>query len=287
MKTPRGYRSRNIEDRRGTRSRGALAAGGLGLPVILVIVLLQVCGGDSSQLGDILGQLGQGQVAPPPVEQREPDAPDPQADLVSYVGFTLDDVQQTWEEIFAASDLTYEPSTLVLYESDTPTNGCGYGQAALGPFYCPADQTTYIDLSFFNLLAQRFDAPGDFAQSYVIAHEIGHHVQNLLGVSDQVRAEQQANPGAANELSVRLELQADCFAGVWGASAYADDLLERGDLEEAITAAEAIGDDNIAAQAGQANPNPESFTHGTSEQRQEWFRRGFDTGDPNQCNTFG
>jgi uncharacterized protein len=241
-----------------------------------------VCGGDAAQLADVLDQL-QVQV---PVDQatRDPDAPDPQADLLSFVSFTLDDVQDTWAEVFTASGLDYEPSTMVVYERGTST-GCGYGDSAIGPFYCPADMGTYIDLQFFEDLERRFDAPGDFAQAYVIAHEIGHHVQRLLGISSQVREEQQARPADANELSVRLELQADCFAGVWAASAYDDGLLESGDLEEAITAAEAIGDDAIQRQSGRP-VNPETWTHGSSEQRQQWFRNGFDSGDPNRCDTF-
>lgn len=282
MRSPRGYRSRNVEDRRGVR-KGAVAVGGLGIPAVLIVVLLQVCGGDAAQLTDVLEEL-QAQV---PAEQatRDPDAPDPQADLLSFVSFTLDDVQGTWAEVFEASGITYTPSTMVVYERGTST-GCGYGNAAIGPFYCPADQGTYIDLAFFDDLERRFDAPGDFAQAYVIAHEIGHHVQNLLGISDEVRQEQQARPEAANDLSVQLELQADCFAGVWATSAYDDGILERGDLEEAITAAEAIGDDAIQEQSGRP-VNPETWTHGSSEQRRTWFHRGFDTGDPNACDTFG
>ena len=253
------------------------------MPVALLVVLLQVCGGDASQLADVLSQL-EAQV-PEEGATRDPDAPDPQADLVSHVSFTLDDVQATWADLFAASGLDYRESTLVIYDQGTTTAGCGYGQAAIGPFYCPADDTTYIDLAFFEDLERRFEAPGDFAQSYVVAHEVGHHVQNLLGISSQVRQQQQADPGGAAALSVRMELQADCFAGVWAASAYEDGILERGDLEEAITAAEAIGDDAIQQQSGRP-VNPETWTHGSSEQRQQWFRSGFDTGDPNQCDTF-
>jgi predicted metalloprotease len=262
--------------------RGAVAIGGLGIPAVLLVVLLQVCGGDAAQLAAVLEQL-QAQV-PAVQATRDPAAPDPQADLLSFVSYTLDDVQGTWAEVFDASGLDYTPSTMVVYDRGTST-GCGYGTAAIGPFYCPADQGTYIDLAFFDDLDRRFDAPGDFAQAYVIAHEIGHHVQNLLGISSQVRQEQQARPDDANTLSVRQELQADCFAGVWAAAAYDDGILERGDLEEAITAAEAIGDDAIQQQSGRP-VNPETWTHGSSEQRQTWFRRGFDTGDPNQCDTF-
>ena len=253
------------------------------MPAILLVVLLQVCGGDGARLADVLTQL-EGQV-PVDAATRDPNRPDPQADLVSYVSFTLDDVQATWDDVFTASGLAYSESELVLYEQGTSTAGCGYGRAAVGPFYCPADHTTYLDLAFFEDLVRRFDAPGDFAQSYVIAHEVGHHVQNLIGISDQVRSQQQARPDDANDLSVLLELQADCFAGVWAAGAYAEDLLERGDLDEALRAAEAIGDDAIQAQAGQP-VNPETWTHGSSDQRRSWFMTGFTSGDPNRCDTF-
>ncbi len=288
MKYQRGHRSRNVEDRRGQPRRGALAAGGIGVPAVVIALLVAVCGGDGAQLGAVLEQLQQfdtGTLG----DQAEPEprtGPDPQADLVSFVSFTLDDIQDAWAEVFDASGLVYEPSTLVLYEQGTATAGCGYGTAAIGPFYCPADQGTYLDLAFFDTLAQRFDAPGDFAQAYVIAHEIGHHVQNLLGISGDVRRQQDGRGEAdRNALSVSLELQADCFAGVWAHTAFADDILERGDVAEAMRAAESIGDDAIAAQSGRPT-NPETWTHGSSDQRQEWFERGFDTGDPNQCDTF-
>lgn len=299
MKYKPGYRSRNVEDRRaagggrgGGGGRALRIGGGVSLPVILLVTLFTVCsGGDGGDLGSTLPQMqesqqqdqGQGFDASAPTIDP---AQDPENEQVSFISFAFDDIQATWQEIFAASELGYQPTTMVLYRQGTSTAGCGYGQAAYGPFYCPADSKTYVDLGFFDQLASRFGAAGDFAQAYVIAHEVGHHVQNQLGISTQVRQQQQTDPGSANDLSVAMELQADCFAGVWAYSAYEDGLTESGDVEEAIVAAEAIGDDNIQAQAGQP-VNPETFTHGSSEQRVQWFTTGYETGDPNQCNTFG
>jgi predicted metalloprotease len=173
----------------------------------------------------------------------------------------------------------------VLFEDATPT-ACGTGSAATGPFYCPPDQTVYLDLGFFRELSGRFDAPGDFAQAYVIGHEIAHHLQNVSGLSDDVRREQSRNPDDANELSIRLELQADCLAGVWGFTARERGILEDGDVEEALSAAAAIGDDRIQREAS-GRTDPETWTHGSSEQRVTWFRRGFASGDANECDTFG
>jgi predicted metalloprotease len=178
----------------------------------------------------------------------------------------------------------YQNAKLVLFR-DVVQSACGTAQSATGPFYCPGDNRVYIDLSFYEELKQRFGAPGDFAQAYVLAHEIGHHVQNLLGVDDKVRQAQRGDPSSANSLSVRMELQADCFAGVWGHSTQQRDLLEEGDIDEALNAASAIGDDRLQRQST-GTVNPDSFTHGTSAQRQEWFRRGFESGKPEVCNTF-
>ena len=183
-----------------------------------------------------------------------------------------------------ASGKQLQPPGLVLF-SDAVASGCGQASSATGPFYCPLDQTAYVDLTFFRELDQRFKAPGDFAQAYVLAHEYGHHIQQQLGIEQQVRSQSESNSGDANELSVRLELQADCFAGLWGRSVYDQGILESGDLEEGITAAEAVGDDRIQEQT-QGRIDPESFTHGTSEQRREWFRRGFDSGEFSACDTF-
>jgi predicted metalloprotease len=212
------------------------------------------------------------------------DAPDPDAELVEFVGFVVDDVQDSWARLFTEAGQRYQPTTLRLFTGGINT-GCGGASSATGPFYCPLDRHVYLDLGFFRELRDRFGAPGDFAQAYVIAHEFGHHVQNLLGIADDVRRGQQEHPDEANELSVRLELQADCLAGVWAHSAYQEGLLESGDLEEGLDAAASVGDDRIQGQAGR-EVDPDSFTHGSSEQRVTWFRRGYESGDLNSCNTF-
>jgi predicted metalloprotease len=221
------------------------------------------------------------QSAPPPAHK--PPADDQMARFVSKV---LASTEDTWNDVFRANGRQYQEPKLVLFSGVTPT-ACGTGQSAMGPFYCPGDQKVYIDLSFYRDLKERFKAPGEFAQAYVIAHEVGHHVQHLLGISEQVQAaRQRAGKAEANALSVRLELQADCLAGVWGKRTDTmKGVLEPGDLEAALNAASAIGDDRLQQQA-QGRIVPESFTHGSSAQRQRWFRRGFDTGDMNQCNTF-
>jgi hypothetical protein len=200
---------------------------------------------------------------------------------VQFVSFVLDDAQQTWNRVLSGR---YQDAKLVLFR-EAVQSGCGVAGAETGPFYCPADQKVYIDLSFFDELDRRFGAPGDFAQAYVLAHEIGHHVQTLLGISGKVRQAQQSNPSMANELSVRMELQADCFAGIWGHSTNKRDILESGDIEEGLSAAAAIGDDRIQRQA-RGQVRPESFTHGSSQQRVEWFRRGLESGDVAACDTF-
>ena len=203
--------------------------------------------------------------------------------MVQFVSFVLDDAQQTWTATFQQNGQTYRPATMVLFRDGTQS-ACGVGQAAMGPFYCPLDEKVYLDLSFFSELDRRFGAPGDFAQAYVIAHELGHHVQHLLGTDTRVRELQQQNPGAANQLSVRLELQADCYAGVWGHSAAQRGKLETGDVEEGLGAASAIGDDRIQRQTT-GHVNVDSFTHGSAQQRMEWFNRGLQSGNPSACNT--
>ena len=196
----------------------------------------------------------------------------------------LDSTQAFWADAFRRGGGQYQDAKLVLFRDATAT-ACGYGQAASGPFYCPGDQNVYIDLGFYDELASRFGAPGDFAQAYVLAHELGHHVQHLLGTEQQVRQLQRQRPDDANQLSVLLELQADCYAGAWGHRAAAQGLLEPGDVEEGLGAAAAVGDDRLQrAQTGTVSPD--AFTHGTSEQRMSWFRRGFDTGNPDACDTF-
>jgi predicted metalloprotease len=243
---------------------------------LLVTLFLR---GGGVEVGDALEGLG----AVPEGAESGPATPDPDRDLVDFLNFVVEDVQASWEQVFADAGRTYQPTVLVLFDEATPT-ACGTGSAASGPFYCPADGKMYLDLGFFRELHDRFGAPGDFAQAYVIAHEAGHHVQNLLGIDDEVRAEQRGS-GDANDLSIRMELQADCFAGVWGQSAFDDQLLESGDLEEGLGAAAAVGDDRIQRETT-GRVNRESWTHGSSEQRAEWFRRGFESGSPERCDTF-
>jgi len=203
-----------------------------------------------------------------------------------FVSFVLDDVQQTWAQLLPKVDgKQYHDARLALFRGAVQT-ACGDAPAEVGPFYCPEDQRVYLDLSFFDELARRFGAPGDFAQAYVIAHELGHHVQHLLGIEQRVKQMQESRPGAANQLSVALELQADCFAGVWGNSTSQRKLLEEGDIEEGLRAASAVGDDRLQARAT-GTIRSDTFTHGSSAQRSQWFRRGLESGDPNSCDTFG
>ena len=262
-------RSGNVSDRRGMR--GGLVGGGLGAVVIAVVVML--LGGDP---GEVLQQVDPGPSNPAA-------APSPDDEAGVWVSRVLATTEDAWHDIFASTGGQYEEPSLVLFSGATQS-ACGLGQAAMGPFYCPLDRTVYIDLSFYDELRDRLGAGGDFAQAYVIAHEVGHHVQTLLGISDQVRAAQQrVGRVEVNELSVRQELQADCFAGVWGNRTRA--LLDPDDPAEALNAAAAIGDDRLQ-QATQGRVVPESFTHGTSEQRRSWFERGFRSGDPQSCDTF-
>jgi predicted metalloprotease len=272
---------------------GRMAGGGLGIVGLIIALLfggniLGGGGGDGGGFGiDTTGLNGfdtpSATVAPG--GGRLDGAPDPDAELKEFVSFVVEDVQQSWQQEFQAAGKSYEPTTLVLFE-DAVQTGCGNASSDTGPFYCPVDRKVYLDLGFFRELASRFGAPGDFAQAYVVAHEFGHHVQNLLGINEQVQRAQQRNPDDANELSVRMELQADCFAGVWAHSAYEQQLLENGDLEEGLDAAAGVGDDRIQKQAT-GRVDPESFTHGTSEQRMKWFRTGYDRGEPDRCDTFG
>ncbi|WP_368766123.1 KPN_02809 family neutral zinc metallopeptidase, partial [Enterobacter hormaechei] len=207
-------------------------------------------------------------------------------EAAKFTSVILATTEDTWGQQFEKMGRTYQPPKLVMYRGATRT-GCGTGQSVMGPFYCPADSTVYIDLSFYDDMKSKLGADGDFAQGYVIAHEVGHHVQKLLGIEPKVRQMQQnASQAEVNRLSVRMELQADCFAGVWGHSMQQQGVLETGDLEEALNAAQAIGDDRLQQQS-QGRVVPDSFTHGTSEQRYSWFKRGFDSGNPSQCNTFG
>lgn len=276
MRWTNSRRSGNIEDRRGMGPAGVVG-GGIGAVVIALLYML--LGGDPENLP----QTAQPEGSAPPA-QTDPNAP-PDEEKV-FVNDVLGSTNNAWNDLFQASGSRYREPTLVLFTGATGS-GCGHAQSAVGPFYCPADQRVYIDLGFYQELRDRFQAPGDFAQAYVIAHEVGHHVQNLTGVSDQVQqASARASRAEGNALSVRLELQADCYAGVWAHQARGKDFdFEPGDVEEALAAASAIGDDRLQREA-QGHVVPESFTHGTSEQRVRWFRRGLDTGDVNQCDTF-
>jgi hypothetical protein len=253
----------------------------MGLGGTIIVLILGLLFG-----GDIFSGGGGGGAGIPTTatEQGSIDETPEERRLVEFVSFVLDDAQRVWADILPRYGGQYRDAKLVLFR-DYVQSGCGTGQSAMGPFYCPVDEKVYIDLGFYDALHERFGAPGDFAQAYVIAHEIGHHVQNVTGTAGEVRQMQQARPGQANALSVRLELQADCYAGIWGNSTSQRQILEQGDVEEGLNAAAAIGDDRISAQSG-GGISPESFTHGTSEQRVRWFRRGLESGDPRTCSTF-
>ena len=282
MRWKGGRRSRNVEDRRGTRmGRGAAVGGVGGLGSLIIVVLYMLLGGDPAQLVEQMPQAGG-----PSASTSTGPLPPGQEELADFVSVVLADTEDTWNPIFASIGRQYEEPKLVLFTGQV-RSACGIAGAAMGPFYCPGDNKLYIDLSFYDELQRRFRAPGDFAQAYVIAHEVGHHVQNLLGINSEVQAMQrQVSKTEANELSVRLELQADCMAGVWGYHTQrARNMLEAGDLEEALNAASAIGDDRIQRESS-GRVIPDSFTHGTSAQRMRWFRAGFEAGDPARCDTF-
>ena len=278
--------SDNLEDRRGSGSGGGLRLGGgrLGLgSIVIALVASYFLGVNPLTVLSLLSGGGLPAIEQSAPEARRPPADDPMARFVSQV---LASTEDTWNQVFRANGRQYQEPKLVLFTGATPT-ACGTGQSAMGPFYCPADQKVYIDLAFYRDLKERFQAPGEFAQAYVIAHEVGHHVQNLLGIADKVhQARQSVGRAEGNALSVRMELQADCLAGVWGKRTDSmKNILEPGDLEAALAAASAIGDDRLQQQ-GQGRIVPESFTHGSSAQRVRWFKRGFESGDMNQCNTF-
>ena len=280
MRWTPGGPSSDLEDRRG--SSGGFGGGGMriglgGAAVLLVLSLIfrqnffALLGADGTSGA---GETPAGPVASTPAEDS----------LVQFVSFVLDDAQSTWETLFQQRGDSYQHAKLVLFR-DAIQSACGFAERATGPFYCPGDEKVYIDLGFYDELRQRFGAPGDFAQAYVLAHELGHHVQRLLGTEAKVREAQQRDPGAANELSVRLELQADCYAGVWGHETAQRQILEAGDVDEGLAAAAAVGDDRIQRMAGQG-VHPEAFTHGSAAQRAGWFRRGFQSGRPEDCDTF-
>lgn len=285
-------RSGGVIDRRGSSGLGGFGGsrmagmplpvgGGIGavVLVLLVVFAFQFCAGGGFDIPGVT-DLGGAPAAPEggsgPIEE---------GSVADRMDAIVDDIQTTWDrDIFRPAGRSYEDTGLVLF-TDRTNSDCGAASSATGPFYCPADGLMYLDLDFFRELERNFGAPGDFAQAYVLAHEVGHHVQTLLGTNGAVQRESRENPSDANELSVRLELQADCFAGVWGASVYARGILQPGDVEEALAAAAAVGDDRIQERT-RGRIDPETFTHGTSEQRVRWFRTGFDTGDPEACDTF-
>ncbi|MEX3020196.1 neutral zinc metallopeptidase [Kluyvera sp. STS39-E] len=278
--------SDNVEDRRNSSDAPGMGRGpGFRIPSgkggIILLIVVVVAGYYGVDLtGLMTGQpIGQQQSS----QQRVSNPNDDEA--AKFTSVILATTEDTWAQQFKEMGKTYQPPRLVMYRGATRT-GCGTGQSVMGPFYCPTDTTVYIDLSFYDDMKSKLGAGGDFAQGYVIAHEVGHHVQKLLGIEPKVRQMQQnASEAEVNRLSVRMELQADCFAGVWGHNMQKQGILEAGDLEEALNAAEAIGDDRLQQQS-QGRVVPDSFTHGTSQQRYTWLKRGFDSGDPGQCNTF-
>ncbi len=280
MRWRKGRRSSHIEDRRGVRVRRRAFKGGIGT-IVIVLAVSSFLGIDPS----VIFQMQQGAVTSTTASSRQPTAAEEQ--MADFVSVVLADTEDTWKTIFRDAGLYYQKPTLVLFTGQV-SSACGQASAAMGPFYCLADEKVYIDLSFFDDLKRRHGAPGDFAQAYVIAHEVGHHVQNLLGTSKQVRSAQHGLGKAdANVLSVRLELQADCYAGLWAYHAdQSRQVLEQGDLEEALAAASAIGDDRLQQETN-GRVVPETFTHGTSSQRVKWFRLGFESGDFAVCDTFG
>jgi hypothetical protein len=271
MRWTPGGRSPNLEDRRGRGGPIVGIGGG-----ILLLVLSLIFGPGILSDNQVTTTESSGELAPADSAAEEP--------MVQFVSFVLDDVQQTWANAFAGAGSTYQAANLVLFRDGTQS-GCGVGQSAMGPFYCPLDEKVYIDLGFFSELDRRFGAPGDFAQAYVLAHELGHHVQHVQGIDQRVRQIQREHPQLANEVSVRLELQADCYAGVWAHSAAERGKLEAGDIDEGLAAASAVGDDRIQ-QRTTGTVNVDSFTHGSAQQRAEWFRRGFESGRSSACDTF-
>ena len=277
--------SQNVEDRRGLRAAGGRMGGGLGLGTIVIVLLISwVTGTNPLTLFQLAGGLSGGG-ASAPVEQGRTGAPtdDPQAIFAARV---LGSTEDAWSRVFQAAGERYQPPTLVLFD-EAVQSACGTNSSAVGPFYCPADQKLYIDLTFFRQLDEQFGAPGDFAQAYVVAHEVGHHIQTLTGISEKVNAaRQRASEVEGNRLSVLQELQADCFAGVWANHASDRNLLQEGDVEEGLRAAAAIGDD-VLQKRGQGRVSPESWTHGSSEQRVTWLRRGMTEGTVDACDTFG
>ena len=276
MKWQRGYQSSNVEDRRGSGG-GRMTGGRLGLGGIVVLIILSL-GVKRDFLSLAGGMAGDAPTAGDPGSVASTPAEDSTKQFVSFV---LDDAQQTWAAIFAADNVTYTDARLILFR-DGVQSACGFAESATGPFYCPGDSQVYIDLGFYDELRDRFGAPGDFAEAYVLAHEIGHHVQRLTGTEAEVRRAQQRDPARANQYSVALELQADCYAGIWASSAQSRGLLDVGDIDEGLGAAASVGDDRIQRMGG-GYVNPDAFTHGSAADRAAWFKRGLESGDPASC----
>jgi uncharacterized protein len=279
MRWTPGGRSDDIEDRR-DEGGGGIGGVHIGIGGFVILLILSVV--FKRDFFSLLSNtsVSTGQTVSQPDTQRDAR----EEPLVQFISFVLDDTQKTWAGILQARGIPYRHARLVLFR-DATSSGCGTAQSATGPFYCPADEKVYIDLGFYDELQRRFGAPGQFAQAYVLAHELGHHVQNLLGIERQVRNLQGQNPGAGNALSVRMELQADCFAGIWAKSTQQRNLLEAGDVESALGAAAAVGDDRLQRMS-RGQVSPDSFTHGSSAQRTEWFQRGMSGGTIEGCNTF-
>ena len=279
MRWTPGGRSDDIEDRR-DEGGGGIGGVHIGIGGFVVLLILSVV--FKRDFFSLLSNTGAspGQTVSQPDTQRDAR----EEPLVQFISFVLDDTQKTWAGILQARGIPYRHARLVLFR-DATSSGCGTAQSATGPFYCPSDEKVYIDLGFYDELQRRFGAPGQFAQAYVLAHELGHHVQNLLGIERKVRSLQGQNPGAGNALSVRMELQADCFAGIWAKSTQQRNLLEAGDVESALGAAAAVGDDRLQRMS-RGQVSPDSFTHGSSAQRTEWFQRGMSGGTIEGCNTF-
>ena len=273
-------RSGNIEDRRGFGGGGGGGGMRLGLGGMVILLILSIV-----FKRDFLSLAGGGGGAPAGADQAAPINDAAEEPMVIFVGKVLDDAQAQWAKILPTMGGQYRDAKLVLFR-DAVESACGQAETASGPFYCPGDEKVFIDLGFYQELKERFGAPGDAAQAYVLAHELGHHVQKLLGTEAKVRQMQQQRPDLENDLSVRMELQADCYAGVWAHTAQQRGIMEAGDFEEALTAAASVGDDRLQKMAT-GHVNPESFTHGSSAQRQQWFERGFKDGDPRACDTFG
>jgi predicted metalloprotease len=280
MRWTPGGRSDDLEDRRDESGGGGIGGVHIGIGGFVILLILSIV-----FKKDFFSLLSNQGVSPGQTVAQ----PDPQRDareepLVQFISFVLDDTQKTWAGILQARGIPYRHARLVLFR-DATYSGCGTAQSATGPFYCPTDEKVYIDLGFYDELQRRFGAPGQFAQAYVLAHELGHHVQNLLGIERKVRSLQSQNPGEGNALSVRMELQADCFAGVWAKSTQQRNLLEAGDVESALGAAAAVGDDRLQRMS-RGQVSPDSFTHGSSAQRMDWFQRGMTGGTVEGCNTF-